>query len=322
MLDLEPILAAVRQAADLTRRVRQQHIANAKADSSPVTIADYGSQALLCRAISQAFPGDAVMAEERAAQFLTLVSEAERARVAAAVGAVLGETVSEADLVRWLDHGHERAAARTWIIDPIDGTKGYIGGRRYSIAVAALEDGVVTAGVLGSPGYPTADGHGLLFYAQRMAAFVEPMAGGRAARIAVSTRTAPRSLRVVESVEKSHGDHPGKERVYARLGIDPAQIVAIDSQDKFAAVAFGEADLFLRFVSSPRLQTWDYAAGTALLLAAGGAVTDLDGGLIDFTAGPLLANNRGVIASNGAVHQQVIEAVQLVLAEYEDGMLH
>ncbi|MCC6804032.1 MAG: hypothetical protein IT319_14210, partial [Anaerolineae bacterium] len=53
MIDLKPIFAAVRQAADLTRRVQQIHLAHSeKAGKEPVTIADYGSQAILCRAIS------------------------------------------------------------------------------------------------------------------------------------------------------------------------------------------------------------------------------------------------------------------------------
>ncbi len=108
------------------------------------------------------------------------------------------------------------------MIDPIDGTKGFIAMRRYSIAVGLLDRGLPVAGVLGSPGYPTPDGKGLLFYAQRGAAYVEWMSGGKPNRIAVSTRSQPRTLKVVESVERDHAHLELMARIYAELGIGKA----------------------------------------------------------------------------------------------------
>src|SRR5579871_4866313 len=73
LIDLKPIFTAVRQAADLTRRVQQKHLVSSAKDTGdhvePVTIADYGSQAILCRAIADAYPDDAVLAEEHGSQF-------------------------------------------------------------------------------------------------------------------------------------------------------------------------------------------------------------------------------------------------------------
>src|SRR5664279_2537463 len=264
LIDLKPIYIAVRQAADLTRRVQQQQLVHSHKEArEPVTIADYGSQAILCRAIQLAFPDDAVLAEEHAHQFSSLLPADQRAEIVRLVSDILGEPISEDQVTGWLDHGRGVEAERTWVIDPIDGTKGFIALRRYSIAVGLLDRGLPIAGVLGSPGYPTPDGKGLLFYAQRGAAHVEPMAGGKAYRVAVSTRTKPRTLKVVESVERDHAHLELMAKIYAELGIAPAQVEGIDSQDKYAMRACGDADLYLRLPREvkPQHRAWDHAAG-------------------------------------------------------------
>lgn len=317
MIELEPIFAAVRQAADLTRRVQQIHLVHSqKEGKEPVTIADYGSQAILCRAISRAFPDDAVLAEEHGSQFSELVTDEQRAEIVRLVSDVLGESVSEADVKGWLDHGRGRDADQTWVIDPIDGTKGFIAMRRYSIAVGLLDRGMPVAGVLGSPGYPTPDNLGLLFHAQRGAAYVEPMAGGAASRIAVSRRSKPRDLKVVESVERDHAALELMARIYGELGIDKAaQVEGIDSQDKYAMLSCGDADLYLRLPreAKPKHRSWDHAAGVALIQGAGGVVTDIDGSPLDFTTGAILSNNMGMIVSNGQIHDHVLEVVQAAM---------
>jgi len=87
--------------------------------------------------------------------------------------------------------------------------------------------------------------------------------------------------------------------------------VRIDSQVKYAAVAAGLAEIYIRPRSREdwRERIWDHAAGAAIVEGAGGRVTDLDGELLDFTAGPTLENNRGVLVTNGAVHDVVLGAL-------------
>jgi 3'(2'), 5'-bisphosphate nucleotidase len=318
LIDLKPIFATVRQAADLTRRVQQIHLAHSqKEGKEPVTIADYGSQAILCRAISQAYPDDAVLAEEHGNQFSELLPDDQRAEIVRLVSDVLGEVVTEEQVKAWLDHGRGRDAERTWVIDPIDGTKGFIAMRRYSIVVGLLDRGMPVAGVVGSPGYPTPDNKGLLFYAQRGAAYVERMAGGKAHRIAVSTRSQPRDLRVVESVERDHANLELIAQVYVALGINRSQVESIDSQDKYAMIACGDADLYMRLPreAKPQHRAWDHAAGVALVRAAGGVATDLDGSMLDFSTGAIMTNNMGMVISNGQMHDRVLEVVQAVLAQ-------
>ena len=109
------ILAAARDAAQLCRLVQEKYlVASAKssgAQTEPVTIADYGSQAIICRALQAHYPDDAVVAEESGEQFLQLVSDEQRAQVVTLLAQVLRAPVSEAELVAWLDFGVDRSAA-------------------------------------------------------------------------------------------------------------------------------------------------------------------------------------------------------------------
>jgi len=322
-IDFDPIFTAVRQAAALCRAVQDRYIpagaeparrdpAATKAGAEPVTVADYGAQALLCRAISRAFPGDAVIAEESGQQFCELIADADRAEIAALVGEIIGERVRPDDLARWLDHGQGRAAERTWVIDPIDGTKGFLARRHYVIALGVLRGGQPVAGVVGAPAYR---GGAAIFAAQNGAASVQPLAGGPARRVTVSQRTDPAALVVVESVEKSHASREWMARVRAAAGIGAAAVERLDSQEKYALIAAGDADLYLRL---PRLHSarphmiWDHAAGAALVQNAGGVVTDVDGAPLDFTQGRTLAKNQGIIVANPRIHAQVVRAAQSV----------
>lgn len=312
LIDLSVMLPAVRQAAALTRRVQRTIGDGLMKDGEPVTIADYGAQAILCRALAALFPEDAVMAEESGEQFLSLVSADDRALTARLVAEITGEPASPDDLARWMNHGRGLQAERTWLIDPVDGTKGFIAGRRYSIALGVLAGGLAVAGILACPGYPAGRAHGLLIFGQRGAAHMEALDGGRRYRIAV--RPAPRGLvgvRAVESSENAHADHDGFLALFGKAGLKAPKLERIDSQDKYAMVACGDADLYVRLPKDERPhKVWDHAAGAAIVQAAGGVVTDVDGTLLDFSLGRTLANNRGmVVSSGGELHERVLEAL-------------
>ena len=87
-------------------------------------------------------------------------------------------------------------------------------------------------------------------------------------------------------------------------------MVRIDSQVKYGAVAAGLAEVYIRPRSRPdyRENIWDHAAGVAVVTEAGGRVTDLDGAPLDFSRGPKLVDNRGVLATNGTVHDLILES--------------
>ena len=98
-------------------------------------------------------------------------------------------------------------------------------------------------------------------------------------------------------------------------GLGAARILELDSMEKYALVACGDADVYMRL---PRAgsryahKVWDHAAGVALAQAAGGTVTDLDGSPLDFSQGETLPN-AGMIVSNGPPHDRLVAAVSRVL---------
>lgn len=320
-MNLEPIFEAVRRAAVLCHEVQRHYLVeNSKAEKEPVTIADYGSQALICEAISRAFPNDCVLAEESGQQFLSLVDDDQRRQIVQLISTVMGRSVTETDVVHWLDFNTGIEASRTWVIDPIDGTKGFLAMRHFAIAVGVLEAGQVTAGVMGCPGYPGYD-RGALFYAQDGKTFAEPMTGGEARQVFASKTTEAAQIRVLESVEKSHASHDRMERVRMAAGLTDSVLERIDSQEKYARIAAGDGELYLRLPrlnSENRHMSWDHAAGAALVYASGANVTDIDGSPLDFTHGRLLAKNQGMIVSNGVIHDRVLEAVAQVLKDEQE----
>jgi 3'(2'), 5'-bisphosphate nucleotidase len=87
----------------------------------------------------------------------------------------------------------------------------------------------------------------------------------------------------------------------------------MDSQAKYGVVARGDATLYLRLPSAKhadyREKIWDHAAGTLIIQAAGGRVTDMHGKPLDLTSDYKMRDNRGVVASHGARHDAVIEAL-------------
>ncbi|MFW5691524.1 MAG: inositol monophosphatase family protein [Chloroflexota bacterium] len=320
-LDLTPIFEALRQAARLCRIVQQQHVVRSeKAGHEPVTIADYGSQAILCRAIQQLYPDDAVMSEENGRQFIDLLSDEQRAVICDLIGHVIGTPVTEAQVTDWLDFGKGRETARMWVIDPIDGTKGFLAERHYVNAVGVLVDRQPVTGLLAAPAYPGSYRGGALLHAIDGAAYIESLADSSdRRRIHVSQRTQVNTLRALESVEKGHSGLARLARVRQIVGMDDRLVDQADSMEKYGRVAAGDAEVYMRLPrkgSTRPHNIWDHAPGAAIVTAAGGRITDVDGSPLDYSSGTSL-NNYGVIASNGAQHDAIIQGVQQLLREEE-----
>jgi len=311
-------IRAVCAAAGLCRAVREEITPEslAKADRSPVTVADFGSQALICRALAEAFPDDPVIAEEGSSELRTPENVAMLDRVVAQVRASHPEASAE-DVLRWIDHGGTRDyATRFWTLDPIDGTKGFLRGGQYAIALALIVDGRIEVAALACPNLAAdtgADAAGAIASAVRgRGAWVRSLTEGSAASpVRVNDQDDPAHARFCESVESGHSAHDEAAAVAARLGIT-APPLRMDSQAKYAVVARGEADIYLRLPTRAdyREKIWDHAAGVLVIEEAGGTVTDVDGRPLDFTRGGELATNRGVIVTNGRLHAKVLEALR------------
>lgn len=290
-----------------------------KDDRSPVTVADFGAQAIVCRELAREFSRDSVVGEEDSAVLRRPENAAALASVAQYVGRQI-EGASAEDVCMWIDHGNGTVAPRFWTLDPIDGTKGFLRGDQYAVALALIEGGDLQVGVLACPYYPLdaaqGDGpRGLLFSAIRgEGAWVEPLAGpageiGRGMRLSVVQETSSPFFRLVESVETRHGHQSLQEMVAGAIGMH-REPMRMDSQAKYGAVARGDAALYLR-IPSPRTpdyreNIWDHGAGALLVEEAGGRVTDVRGEQLDFASAPRMERNRGVVVSNSNIHSQVL----------------
>ncbi len=164
----------------------------------------------------------------------------------------------------------------------------------------------------GGAGDAEDDARGVLFWAVRgEGAWAEAIGGegATAKRIRVVDGTASAAFRMVESVESGHGDHSLQGDIARAVGIRAAS-VRMDSQAKYGALARGDAALYLRLPSPKtpdyRENIWDHAAGVLIVEEAGGRVTAIRGKALDLASGPRMERNRGVVASNGAIHDGVL----------------
>lgn len=288
---------------------------------SPVTVADLGAQALISMALADAFPTDPIVGEEDAD---VLRSDPDGA-LAMAVTQHVGAARPGPDAARIMDAldrcGHDGGrTGRFWTLDPVDGTKGFLRGGQYAVALALVEDGEVVLGVLGCPNLPVKPsdpdtGTGCLFIAERgRGAWMMPLDGGEERPVKAGTRKSASRARWVESVESGHSALDDSTRVAAALGL--AAPIRMDSQAKYATVARGQAAAYLRLPTDPayRERIWDHAAGWLMVIEAGGEVTDVRGRPFDFGRGRRLEDNAGVIATaGGGIHAEVLEAVGTVL---------
>jgi 3'(2'), 5'-bisphosphate nucleotidase len=222
----------------------------------------------------------------------------------------------------WIDHRRADVARRFWTLDPIDGTKGFLRGEQYALALALVIDGQVQTGVLGCPNLREGnlsdmDGPGSLVIAQRgSGTWTMPLEGeGEFSRLKVSPRDNPAEARLLRSVEAGHTNVSQIDQFAAALGVQ-AEPVSMDSQAKYAVLAAGRGEILLRLLSPTkpdyREKIWDQAAGSLILEEAGGAITDLQGKPLDFTAGRSLTHNRGILASNGRLHPAALAALRSI----------
>jgi 3'(2'), 5'-bisphosphate nucleotidase len=324
--ELEIAQLAVQRAAILTKRVFHEKAKGtvSKDDASPVTIGDFGAQALIIAALRHNFPGDAIVAEEESAQL----------RADEPLRGLIWGLVE--DMLEVIDLGRSEGGrkGRVWTLDPIDGTKGFLRGGQYALALALLEDGDVKVGVLGCPNLPVDDaaplaadigenqtddeGRGVIFSAViGQGATSRPLSTGgltEGKSIKMKEVTEMASASFCESVESGHSNQSEAAQIAQKLGITKPS-VRMDSQAKYGSIARGAGDIYLRLPTSKTYQEkiWDHAGGDLIVREAGGQVTDTKGRRLDFGVGRTLASNSGVIAAPAAVHAQVLDVVQDVL---------
>jgi 3'(2'), 5'-bisphosphate nucleotidase len=319
--ELDVAIAAVREASLLCRSVQSKSNTDSfeKDDRSPVTVADFGSQAIICRVIGAAFPDDPVIAEEDATALQDPANRLALERVVAEVSGLRGDVV-ESDVCTWINRGNaNKYSRRFWTLDPIDGTKGFLRDDQYAVALALIVDGELSVAALACPKLDVTFGAdmsaGSIYAAVKgEGAWCYEIDGTRSARIHVSETSDPAGARFCESVESAHSSHSDSAELARQLGIvrDP---IRLDSQAKYAVVARGDAEIYLRLTKHTGYveQIWDHAAGALVVEEAGGRVTDLNGRPLDFRHGPRLDQNIGIVATNGLLHDKVLAALSNIL---------
>ena len=317
-------LSAVAAASHVCRAVQSSLVSAdtlAKKDRSPVTVADFGAQAVISLMLGEVLPDDPIVGEEDTAELRSEAGAALRHPIVEHVASVLPGH-DEATVLDAIDRCNHPGGGqgRHWTVDPIDGTKGFLRGDQYAVALGLIEDGQVVLGVLGCPNLPVVwsypDGpRGCLFVGVRgQGAFMLPLDGGDERPVSVADLDDPAGASFCESVESGHSSHSDSARVADLLGVEAAP-VRIDSQCKYAAVARGDAAIYLRLPTRKDYEEkiWDHAAGWMVIREAGGQVTDVHGKPLDFSLGRTLAANKGVVATNGRLHDRVVAAVVEVL---------
>ncbi|KAI4198017.1 MAG: hypothetical protein LQ346_002862 [Caloplaca aetnensis] len=340
--ELITALLAVQRATLLTQRVFHNNAKGtlSKDDHSPVTVGDFGAQALIIAALRHNFPKDEIVGEEEASslrekkslaeQIYALVKES-RLEDAEAEERLGGPVKDEEAMLAAIDAGSSAGGdkGRIWALDPVDGTKGFLRGGQYAVCLALIVDGDVKVGVLGCPNLPVDDaaplsadvggeGRGVLFAAvQGEGATSRPLAKGALAegkKISMREVEDITQATFCESVEAAHSSHGDQAEIAKRLGITK-ESVRMDSQAKYGSIARGAGDLYLRLPVRKDYEEkiWDHAAGDLIVREAGGEVTDAEGKRLDFGVGRTLKRNKGVVAAPKGVHGTVLKVVKEVL---------
>lgn len=346
--ELKVAQLAVARASILTKSVFAEKAKGtiSKEDKSPVTIGDYGAQALIISAIKHNFPDDEVVGEEDAdslreqkdlsAKIWALVKQV-KLDDSSSDETLGGPIQSEDSMLKAIDQGNSAGGnkGRIWALDPIDGTKGFLRGGQYAVCLALMVDGDVKVGVLGCPNLPVDDsealtedigtaatdkeGYGVLFSAvQGEGARSQPLTRGATNEghsIHVSKISDVSQAVMCESVEPGHSSKGDNAVISEKLGIK-GKPVQMDSQAKYGSVARGAGDVYLRLpVRKDYVEKiWDHAAGDLIVREAGGQVTDIHGNRLNFSLGRTLTENKGVVAAPANIHAEVLKVVSEVLS--------
>lgn len=328
---------AVKRASLLTEKISKEHLKGiSKQDHSPVTIGDFGAQAVIINSILNNFPKDQVVGEEDSELIRSQHIESTILKEVAWVQQInssandkLGTITTGDQLCDAVDHGNSKGGrkGRIWALDPIDGTKGFLRGDQYAVCLALMVDGVVQVGVIGCPNLPhqlrdpNSKRGGLFTAVRNHGSYFQDLDSDikypfdQSNLIHVHNEYSVSEARVLEGVEKGHSSHELQGLIKEQLGIVQPS-VHLDSQVKYCALSKGDAEIYLRL---PRVldyheKIWDHAAGSLLITEAGGVTSDIYGTPLDFGAGRTLTT-QGVIASTKTLHPQIIKVIKSIIGE-------
>ncbi|MEM0983843.1 MAG: 3'(2'),5'-bisphosphate nucleotidase [Planctomycetota bacterium] len=297
-----------------------------KDDKSPVTVADFASQAIVAKTLSEKL-GKVNLVAEETSTFLR--EDGHGAHLNATVSAVqdVFPDATADEVLKWIDIGcGDASESAFWTLDPIDGTKGFLRNQQYAIALGYIESGTPTLGVMGCPNLPrdmsepldVPHAEGCVYYALRGEGVYEAPADttdAESIRLTQLEHAEGEPVCITASVEKAHTNVSDTDRMLEWMqqqGEDIGEKVRIDSQCKYAVVARGQADAYLRLPTRPGYveRIWDHAAGALIAAEAGSAVSDIFGNELDFSQGRGLEKNKGIVCAPPRLHGKLIAAIE------------
>jgi 3'(2'), 5'-bisphosphate nucleotidase len=260
MNDLSVGLAAAQAACSYLMDAYSKFETIADAPANITTECDRRSQEIILEHLHKAFPTDALCAEETTTKLAP------------------------------------ETGKRVWIVDPIDGTRGFARKNgEFSVMIALVEDGRLEVGIVAQPAL------GRLTYATRGQGCWR-RDGGEPIRCAVSGAAEFGQATLTQSHSK---DKSKKTPVVAALG--PAKVIETYSAGvKLAQVARGEADIYVN--DYDKFHDWDIAAGHLLVSEAGGEVTDFRGEKLVYGL-PGAWQSHGLVATNGRLHAATLAKI-------------
>jgi 3'(2'), 5'-bisphosphate nucleotidase len=291
-----------------------------KADRSPVTIADFASQAIVCRILKDTFPELPIVAEENSDALKKPENKEIFRRIIQYIekNKKIQKIVNRDSLLESIDLGCSEPDNNIfWTLDPIDGTKGFLRGEQYAIALALIVKGEVQLGILGCPNLQIAGDQSeagyLVFAVKGKGAEILNIEKNKTEKIEVSDISQPEKMRFVQSYESAHGNLDLQLEIARILKMEKSP-VQMDSQVKYGFVSVGNAEIYLR-IPNPKTpdykeKIWDHAAGSIIVEESGGKVSDIFGSRLDFSAGKTLKNNTGIFVSIPSIHKKILEIIE------------
>ena len=234
----------------------------------PVTQADKLANELIVGRLSREFPDDGILAEE------------------------------SVDTARRLDK------SRVWMIDPLDGTSGFIDGNGdFAVQIGLSIAGQSVMGVVYQPLT------GVLYRAVRSGGTWVERPQFEPERAQVSNHTELRSMRLAAS--RSHRSLR-MDRVVRAFGLQE-EVNRGSVGIKVGLIVEQQCDLYVHL--SPRTKQWDTCAPEVILHEAGGRLTDLFGRPLRYNQAEV-QNRNGLVASNGVSHSRIVESLQPLLVQF------
>ena len=263
--ELDTALKAARSAGELIRKEYESFVAIPDAPVTISTHADRASQDLIIAAIAAVFPDDAICAEE-ATQAL---------------------------------HDSKRTAKRVWVIDPIDGTRGFaMKNGEFSVMIGLTVERLPVVGVVYEPVQDR-----MTCATTKGGCFVQQQS-----KSPIKCQVTSIAALHESTLVKSHGK-PGKVAPEVSA-INPAKVIETYSAGvKLAMVARGEADLYPNTYS--KFADWDICAGHILVTEAGGMATKLNGEPLTYGE-KNFGQTGGILATNGKLHSQAVEILKSI----------